>query len=284
MTSWLKRISPRLNVAWQGEWPSGQVEPPRYLYDHELVIVSQGSCEVRLDERVVELKAGDYLIVPPDTFHVTKIGALGVRRHCFHFDWVPPAKRKAHALCCFYPSRPARALVVPTPAFVPGKISEGSWRADEAVRPLIETLVHRWKTGEPLARETCRAVFLELLTRLVWRAGKRSGNPNHATQRAQTVKDLLDRPDTQEENVQTLLASLGFSYPHLCRIFRRAFGVTPVEYRTAVRLERAKMFLRDTKLSVSEAAYAAGFRDPGYFARCFRKQNGVVPSKYRRDL
>lgn len=281
MTSWLKRISPRLNVVWQGEWPAGQVEPPRFLYDHELVIVTQGSCEVRLGERVVELKAGDYLIVPPDTFHATTAGARGVRRHCFHFDWLSPTQGKARAMWCFYPNRPARGLVVPTPSFVPRKITEGSWRADEAVRPLIETLVHRWKTGDPLARETCRAVFLELLTRLVWRAGKRSRKPGHATQRAQAVKDLLDRPDTQEENVQPLLASLGFGYPHLCRIFRRTFGVTPVEYRTAVRLERAKAFLRDPKLSVSEAAYAAGFRDPGYFARCFRKQNGVTPSVFR---
>jgi AraC-like DNA-binding protein len=281
MTSWLKKTSPRLSIVWQGTWPAGQVEPGRYLYDHELVIVTQGSCQVRLDDRVVELTAGDYLIIPPDTFHVTTVGAGGVCRHCFHFDWLPPAKKTVHALCCFYPTRPARYLIVPTPAFVPEKVGQGTWRSDAAVRPLIETLVHRWKTGEPLARETCRAVFLELLTRIVWRAGRRTVNPNRATQRAQAVKDLLDRPDTQDKNVQTLLTSLGFSYPHLCRLFQRTFGVTPVEYRTAVRLERAKVFLRDPKMTVSEAAYAAGFRDPGYFARCFRKQNGVTPTAFR---
>jgi AraC-like DNA-binding protein len=281
MTFWLKKTSPRLSIVWQGTWPAGQVEPGRYLYDHELVIVTQGSCQVRLDDRVVELTAGDYLIIPPDTFHVTTAGPGGVCRHCFHFDWLPPAKKTVHALCCFYPTKPARNLIAPTPDFVPEKIGQGTWRADAAVRPLIETLVHRWKTGEPLARETCRAVFLELLTRIVWRTGRRTVNPNRATQQAQAVKDLLDRPDTQDKNVQTLLTSLGFSYPHLCRLFQRTFGVTPVEYRTAVRLERAKVFLRDPKMTVSDAAYAAGFRDPGYFARCFRKQNGVTPTAFR---
>lgn len=281
MTSWLKKISPQLNIIWHGPWPAEQIEPARYLYDHELVIVSQGSCEVSLDGRVVELNAGDYLIIPPDTLHVTTTGPRGVLRHCFHFDWLPPAKPTPHPFCCFYPPRPEKVRIVPTPAFIPEKIARGACPADGVARPLIETLVHRWKTGEPLARETCRAVFLELLTRLVWRTGARTHKPDRSAQRAQEVKDLLDRPETQQESVQTLLTSLGFSYPHLCRQFHRAFGVTPVKYRTAVRLERAKAFLRDPRLSVSETAYAAGFQDPGYFARCFRKQNGITPSVFR---
>ena len=145
----------------------------------------------------------------------------------------------------------------------------------------METLRLRWQTGEALARQTCRGVFLELLLRLIWPATETTRPAERAMQLAQQVKDLLDHPDTQQENIQTLLASLGFSYAHLCRLFRRAFGLTPVEYRTALRLEHAKTLLRDGDMTVGEAALAAGFRDPGYFARCFRRQNGITPSAFR---
>lgn len=281
MTSWLRKISPQLNIVWHGGWPAGQIEPARYLYDHELVVVTEGSCEVRLEDRRVELVAGDYLIVPPDTFHVTTAGPDGVHRYCFHFDWVVPAKAGQPAFCCFYPARPAKAQVAPAPSFVPSEILQGAYPADGSVRPLVEALVRRWGDGDPVARATSRAVFLELLIRLLWKADGHARNSDRSAQLAQQVKDLLDRPDSQSRDIQTLLVSLGFSYPHLCRLFHRAFGVTPVEYRTAVRLERAKTLLRDPKISVGEAAYAAGFHDPGYFARCFRKQNGMSPKAFR---
>ena len=281
MTSWLDRISPQLTIVWQGSWAAGQQEPARYLYDHELVIVTQGSCEVRLGEHTVTLNPGDFLIVPPDTLHVTTTGPEGVTRHCFHFDWLPVAKPAPHPFCCFYPDRPPKAKIVRAPAFVPRRIFQGRCGDDAAVRPLIESLVHRWQGDEPFARATCRALFLELLTRLTWETAGRSRPVDRAGQLAHAVKELLDRPDSRNESIQVLLATLGFSYPHLCRLFHRKFGVTPAGYRNAVRLEHAKTLLRNPRLSINEAAYAAGFQDPGYFARQFRKQNGIAPSEFR---
>ena len=282
MTTWLDRVSPQLTIVWQGRWKAGQQEPARYLYDHELVIVTQGSCEVRVGAAIKTLAAGDYLIVPPDTLHVTTTGPQGVMRHCFHFDWLPPAARAAkHPFCCFYPDRPAKSKIVLAPAFVPRQIFQGRCRDDASIRPLIESLVHRWQTGEPFARATCRATFLELLTRLTWESAGRPRHADRAEQLAHAVKELLDRSESRNESIQVLLATLGFSYPHLCRLFRRQFGVTPAGYRNAVRLEHAKTLLRNPRLSINEASYAAGFQDPGYFARQFRKQNGVSPSEYR---
>jgi AraC-like DNA-binding protein len=282
MTSWLNRISPQLNIVWHGRWTAGQQEPARYLYDHELVIVTQGSCQVRLDSTAYELGQGDYLIIPPDTLHVTSTGKQGVERYCFHFDWVPSSKPASHPFCCFYPARPSKAEIATAPAYVPRNAFQGRWRAEGTVRPVIESLVHRWQTRDPLPRALCRAVFLELLTLLFWvSTGQPERHSGRAEQLAYAVKDLLDRTEEGREGIQALLASLGFSYPHLCRLFHRQFGVTPAEYRTAVRLERAKTLLRDPRISISEVAYASGFQDPAYFARCFKKQNGIAPSAFR---
>lgn len=52
----------------------------------------------------------------------------------------------------------------------------------------------------------------------------------------------------------------------------------------AARLRRAQTLLRQTRLSITEVAYRAGFRSPAYFTQCFREDFGMTPSQFRRRL
>jgi AraC-like DNA-binding protein len=281
MTRWLEAISPQLNVLWRGKWKRGAVEPGRYLYDHELVMVLEGSCVVQVGRREHRLGEGCYLIVPPEEFHATTVDVEGVYRCCVHFDWIFQARTQPHPICCYYPERPEPGRIAPTPPYVPEKLFSGRFAPDGPVPALIETLFHRWQTGDALSRAACRATFLEILLNLIWRDQGRRPPPDRSTQLAYAVKALLDRSGGSPEGLQELLPTLGFSYAHLCRLFRRKFGVTPGEYRTAIRLEKAKTLLRNPRLSVTEVAAAVGFCDPGYFARRFRRQNATPPSGFR---
>ena len=37
-------------------------------------------------------------------------------------------------------------------------------------------------------------------------------------------------------------------------------------------------------MNFTEIAYIVGFRDPGYFTKCFRQKYGKTPKEYRNDL
>ncbi len=63
--------------------------------------------------------------------------------------------------------------------------------------------------------------------------------------------------------------------------FRRATGCTSGDYLEKLRLAEARALLADEDLSVSEVAYRAGFKDPAYFARRFRRTTGESPSEFR---
>ena len=39
-----------------------------------------------------------------------------------------------------------------------------------------------------------------------------------------------------------------------------------------------------TDMNFTEIAYAVGFRDPGYFTKCFRQKYGKTPKEYRNDF
>ncbi|MBN8712135.1 MAG: hypothetical protein BGO12_23005 [Verrucomicrobia bacterium 61-8] len=77
-----------------------------------------------------------------------------------------------------------------------------------------------------------------------------------------------------------MLEKSRYSYEHLCRLFRAEYGIPPLKYVRGLRIDRAKLLLNDTILSVSEIAYRVGFSDPVYFSELFRKITGSPPSEY----
>ncbi len=75
----------------------------------------------------------------------------------------------------------------------------------------------------------------------------------------------------------------GMSKSSLLRAFRRALGVTPIDYLLRTRIDRAKELLRASEQSITDIAFDCGFRDSNYFSRQFRKATGASPSAYRRQ-
>lgn len=86
-----------------------------------------------------------------------------------------------------------------------------------------------------------------------------------------------------ERGLPALAARLGISERHLRRVFRDAYGVTPVAYQQTQRLLLAKRLLTDTTLPITELALAAGFGSLRRFNEVFRAQYGVAPSAWRKE-
>jgi len=78
------------------------------------------------------------------------------------------------------------------------------------------------------------------------------------------------------------VADIAFVSPsHLCRIFKEAFMISPMEYVTKLRIEHACQLLKYTKKSITEISYECGFNDNNYFSRRFRIEYGLTPMEYR---
>ena len=69
---------------------------------------------------------------------------------------------------------------------------------------------------------------------------------------------------------------------HFCRVFRRAMGVTAVQYLTSYRIDLAEAMLGDAGRSIREVAFACGFEDESYFYRCYKKYKGTSPKTVRK--
>jgi AraC-like DNA-binding protein len=68
------------------------------------------------------------------------------------------------------------------------------------------------------------------------------------------------------------------------RVFKKEHGVTFRDFVVQVRISRAAELMKQSRVSVTEAAFVVGFNDLSHFARMFRRQLGVCPSHYRSDI
>lgn len=49
----------------------------------------------------------------------------------------------------------------------------------------------------------------------------------------------------------------------------------------SVKIQKALSILLDNSYNISEIAFKVGYNDPKYFTKCFRKEVGIPPTKYR---
>ena len=81
--------------------------------------------------------------------------------------------------------------------------------------------------------------------------------------------------------MDAIAAAVGLSRGHFIRRFEAVFGATPHQFRTALRLERARVLLaRD--LAVTDVCFALGYQSLGSFSTLFTRRTGMAPSAYRR--
>ena len=85
----------------------------------------------------------------------------------------------------------------------------------------------------------------------------------------------------EEISVGELATLCGVSESYFRRLFRLHLGKSPVRYRAALRIERAKEYLRYGESSINEIAEILGYIDSAYFIKQFKKETGVTPLSYR---
>ena len=70
---------------------------------------------------------------------------------------------------------------------------------------------------------------------------------------------------------------------HMRNLFKKRYGTTPNQYRTTLRMLKARRLLAGTTMNVSEVARQVGYSDVAHFSRLFRKQHGQTPAALVRE-
>jgi AraC-like DNA-binding protein len=148
----------------------------------------------------------------------------------------------------------------------------------------IESEAGRQAAGFKVAM---RAHFLALLVNLAraWQrargkgtASDESGKQRHSVEAALA---FMEENYHAQLTLQQIADKAGLSANHFSEVFKQHCGISPWEFLTTLRLDRAKHLLRTTSDTITGIALAVGFEDSSYFARLFKAQVGMTPRACR---
>ena len=239
----------------------------------ELFYVESGACRFLVDENIVDLHSGDFIMIPPMVVHYTRYLFGACKRTVVLFE-----RDDVSALALEHIPGGERFLNETGIFQVPE-----AYRAD-TVR-YLEQLSAEEKICDPhsaaIQQTALQALFL-LCSRV---CDFLSDPPKeihttdpHILQAARYISAHYMQPLTTAE----IADKVGFSPNYLSRRFRQETGIGLHEYIVFIRLHRAALELVATEDSVTTVAFRCGFSDSNYFKDAFKKKYGVTPRAYRK--
>lgn len=107
---------------------------------------------------------------------------------------------------------------------------------------------------------------------------------NNAFIRLCRARDMLRESHLNGLSVTDVAREAQVSPYHFIRAFKSAFGQTPLEFRTQIRIDKAKELLIAGDHSVTDLCMELGYSSVGSFSSLFLKHAGVPPSTFRRNV
>lgn len=99
----------------------------------------------------------------------------------------------------------------------------------------------------------------------------------------QIHKVIEDNMDDSEFNIDTIATSVGLSRSAFFKKVKSLTGLAPVDLVKEIRLNKSTELLKTTDMSIAEIAYSVGFKDSGYYIKCFRKKYNQTPREYSSE-
>jgi AraC-like DNA-binding protein len=152
----------------------------------------------------------------------------------------------------------------------------------------LERLVATARTTDAAKDVLAGFTLQELLVRLMQTQARELIFHDYArhltTHRFAAVVHYIKEHLAENLSVDKLSALACMSKATFFRMFKREFGLTPVEFIVRERLAEAKRLLRQPLASVADVCLRAGFNNLSYFQSLFKKHEGVTPGAYKKQL
>ncbi|MGW6918616.1 AraC family transcriptional regulator [Kitasatospora sp. NPDC054939] len=148
---------------------------------------------------------------------------------------------------------------------------------------LLAEMEHEYRALAPGYPGVLRA-YLHVLVVRALRAAAPGGHPaapGRPSELADAFTRLIAGPGGALRTVASCAQELGVSPGHLQALVKQATGRTPGRLIRQQQTLEAKRLLACTELTVRQVAREAGFEDPAYFSRFFRRETGMTPGEFR---
>ena len=238
---------------------------PYPLHVHEIVelaCVLRGEVTMQIDGREWTLGPGDIAVIFPLIPH--------------SFDRLSP---DALGLAAFFLADTIPQL---TPAFL-NALPETPVLRGDAVNDEARLAVDRLMGIPEGEASPSRLAYLHLLVANALSALRLRPIDAYSEQGLayRTFKYIFDH-SCEPITLDNTARGLGISTSHLSHLFSQRFHVNFRRFVNAIRIDRAKMLMRDPRMTLTSICYSCGYGNIRTFRRAFVRETGMLPSEYQQ--
>lgn len=111
-----------------------------------------------------------------------------------------------------------------------------------------------------------------------------SPNKNNVPVWLEMTYEKMKEPENFVQGIERMYEICPKSREHLCRTFKKYYGITPGEYITDLRLEYSVNLLITSNLTVTDICFECGFENISWFYKAFENKYKTTPLKYRKSI
>lgn len=97
------------------------------------------------------------------------------------------------------------------------------------------------------------------------------------------IAEYIDEHFQEQITLEDIANMEDITTTHLSHLFSSGFGVTFQDYLNERRFEYAIQLMKNSNQKIIEISYEAGFSDPKYLNKMFKKRFGLSPREFKKD-
>jgi YesN/AraC family two-component response regulator len=241
---------------------------------NEMVFVKEGQCVFDIAGKQHIIKKNQILLISALENHSTRVQEIPYRRYVFV---------SSMDLCSEYINDP-----VLSSAFIRSNKHHGAIELSKDLADEIEfrfkTLVLETTNQNDKWKERCAGILFDILI-LLYRS-----NPDLFLQEKNQknlhvifqIKDYLDQHYSEPLDLEVIAQKFYINKYYLSHQFKELIGYGFKRYIQLIRINKAKIFLQSTNLSVNEICSKVGYNNINYFIRLFKEKEELTPYQYRK--
>lgn len=105
---------------------------------------------------------------------------------------------------------------------------------------------------------------------------------NSKETKAEQCMEYINEHCCSNVTIEMLCKRFNVSPTHLRRIFKKASGLTIVDFINKRRIEASVALLEKTDMQIVDIAYTVGYESQNYYTRVFKKLMDITPNEYRK--
>lgn len=149
--------------------------------------------------------------------------------------------------------------------------------------------------SEPFGAEQMIKSYLEQFLILMKRNIDNEGSESSYTKLMQhnntssnhLVADILNMLESNIYNnisIDDICTSTNYGKSQICETFKNVTGKTIIQYFTELKINEAKILMREERLNNTQISDRLGYTSPQYFTRVFKQVTSMTPGEYKKSI